>query len=469
MAEPWDVLVVGGGGCGLAAAVRAAQVGARVVLLEKEDELGGNTRRSIGSVPGAGTRFQAAAGIEDFPGRFVADLARQAGEHLDRPVAERLCGVSANLVHWLVDEAGVVLSLTEDYKHIAHSVNRLHNPPSREGSELVHDLATTARGLGVRVETSTAVDDVRQDGDLMHVTAGEATSTARKVVLATDGFGASPELLAEHAPDAAGLPYFGGPGNTGDGIGIGTRLGGRTRSMNAILGYAAMAQPKGSEVSFETMFSWTVPEKGGIFVDAAGRRFGDESVGYSAFTDDVLASTDGVSYAVFDQRILDHVCRYEKRFRLIVERADTPVLRGDDPRALADAYGLPAGSLADTIAAYDAAARGERDDEHGRTDFGFAPLVPPYYVARTVPGILTTQGGLTVDANARVLAADGTPMPHLYAGGGTAAGICGPSRARGYVSGNGLLSALGYGYIAGEHAARALARQRQGQEQVPWS
>lgn len=469
MAEPWDVLVVGGGGCGLAAAVRAAQAGASVLLLEKEDALGGNTRRSIGSVPGAGTRFQAAARIEDFPGRFVADLARQAGDHLDRPVAERLCGISANLVHWLVDEAGVVLSLTEDYKHIAHSVNRLHNPPSREGSELVHDLEKTARGLGVRIETGTAVDDVRPDGDVMHVTAGSVTLTARAVVLATDGFGANRSLLAEHAPDAAALPYFGGPGNTGDGIAMGTRLGGRTRSMNAILGYAAMAQPSDSEVSFETMFSWTVPEKGGIFVDSAGRRFGDESVGYSAFTDDVLAGTDGVSYAVFDQRILDHVCTHEQRFRLIVERADSPVLRGDDTRALADAYGLPPGTLADTIAAYDAAARGERSDDHGRTDFGFAPLVPPYYVARTVPGILTTQGGLAVDANARVLAADGTPVPRLYAGGGTAAGICGPSRARGYVSGNGLLSALGYGYIAGEHAARSVARQRRGEARDPWN
>lgn len=454
----WDVLVVGGGGCGLTAAVRAAGAGARVLILEKESELGGNTARSIGSVPGAGSRFQATAGIEDSPETFAADLRRQADGHLDEPVARRLCGISAELVHWLVDEAGVELSLTRDYKHIAHSVNRLHNPPNREGVEIIRYLEATARRLGVTVVTGAPVTDVSADEGGMCVATATETFRARAVILATDGFGASPERVAEHIPYASGLPYFGGPGNTGDGIAIGERLGGHTASMNAILGYAAMAQTRDGSVSFETMFSWTVPEKGGVFVDAVGRRFGDESVGYSAFTDDVVAHTDGVAYAVFDQRVLDHVCRHEKRFRLLVERADTPVLGADDVASLADRYQLPRDGLIRTIDEYNAAARGERADPFGRTDFGFAPLVAPFHVAKTVPGVLTTQGGLRVDEHARVLREDGTPVPHLYAGGGTTAGICGPSRARGYVSGNGLLSALGYGYIAGGHAAASLAR-----------
>jgi flavocytochrome c len=454
----WDVLVVGGGGCGLTAAVRAAQSGARVLVLEKESALGGNTARSIGSVPGAGSRFQAAAGIDDSPETFAADLRRQADGHLDEPVARRLCGISAELVHWLVDEAGVDLSLTRDYKHIAHSVNRLHNPPNREGVEIIRYLDATARGLGVAVETGTPVTDVSTGDGGMRVTTATETFLARTVILATDGFGASPERVAEHIPYAEGLPYFGGPGNTGDGIAIGERLGGHTASMNAILGYAAMAQTRDGLVSFETMFSWTVPEKGGVFVDAAGRRFGDESVGYSAFTDDVVAHTDGVAYAVFDQRVLDHVRRHEPRFRLLVERADTPVLCADDLASLADRYELPRDDLTRTIDEYNAAARGERSDPFGRTDFGFAPLVAPFYVAKTVPGVLTTQGGLRVDEHARVLRADGTVVPNLYAGGGTTAGICGPSQARGYVSGNGLLSALGYGYIAGGHAATSITR-----------
>ncbi|MQA06828.1 MAG: FAD-binding protein [Streptosporangiales bacterium] len=446
----------GGGGCGLAGAVRAAQLGAQVLLLEKEPDLGGNTAHSIGSVPGAGTRFQEAAGIADSPAQFVTDLRGQAGEHLDDPVADRLCGISADLVHWLVDEAGVELSLTEDYMHIAHSVNRLHNPPNREGIEIVRYLEATARALGVQIGTGVPVTGVAPDGHLMQVTTATTVYAARNVLLATDGFGADRELVAKQIPEAARLPYFGGPGNTGDGIRLGEQLGGHTASMDAMLGYAAMAQPSEGPVSFETMFSWTVPEKGGIFVTAAGHRFGDESVGYSAFTDEVLAHTEGVSYAVFDQRILDHVCAYEKRFRLIAQRTDTPILRAEEPHALAAHYGLPAAALAASMTAYNAAARGDTADEHGRTGFGFAPLVAPFYIAKTVPGIFTTQGGLRIDADARVLSTDGAPIPRLYAGGGTTAGICGPSGARGYVSGNGLLSALGYGYLAGGHAARSL-------------
>jgi fumarate reductase flavoprotein subunit len=458
----WDVIVIGGGGCGLTAALRAAQRGARVLLLEKQPHLGGNTARSIGSVPGAGSRYQAALGIEDSPERFVADLHRQAGSALDRSVAERLATISAELVHWLVDEAGVALSLTQDYKHIAHSVNRLHNPPSREGAELINDLEHAARRAGVTIETSAAVTDLAPYGDAMHVTIDgngttEAAATvmhADAVVLATDGFGAANDLLAKHVPQAASLPYFGGPGNTGDGIRLGEKLGGHTRAMNSFLGYAVMAQPPQAAPSFETMFSWTVIEKGGIIVDRHGRRFADESVGYSAFADDVLRNTDQSVYVIFDQRILNEVCHHEQRFRLLAERPDTPVLGADESGALAKQYDLPLEAVRASLESANVAAEGTRPDEFGRTDFGLAPLTPPLYIAKTIPGVLTTQGGLVVDDHARVLTRDNTPIPRLYAGGGTTAGISGPSRARGYVSGNGLLSALGYGYLAGDHAAR---------------
>lgn len=407
-------------------------------------------------------RFQAATGVPDSPERFVADLREQAGEHLDLSVARRLCGLSAELVHWLVDEAGVRLSLTLDYRHIAHSVNRLHNPPSREGAELISYLEITARQLGVHIVTSAPVTDVRANGATLTIEVDTPSAAdadrrleARTVILATDGFGASVELLARHAPDAVGLPYFGSPANTGGGLLIGERMGGRIRSMNSLLGYAAMAVPAGGAPSFETMFSWTVVEKGGIVVDGAGRRFADESVGYSAFVDDVIDATGTAgTWAVFDQRILDHVTSHEQRFALLADRADTPILRAQTSAELARLGSLDPEVLTHTLDRYGVAARREHPDDFGRADFGSAPLQPPYYTTRTVPGFFTTQGGLEVDDHARVLSA-GRPIPNLYAGGGTAAGISGPSRFRGYVSGNGLLSALGYGYLAGAHAARS--------------
>jgi fumarate reductase flavoprotein subunit len=97
-------------------------------------------------------------------------------------------------------------------------------------------------------------------------------------------------------------------------------------------------------------------------------------------------------------------------------------------------------------------------DRFGRATFG-APLAPPYYGALITGALAHTQGGLVVDVHARVLRPDGSVIPNLYAGGGTAAGISGDG-PDGYLSGNGLLSALGLGLIAGEHASAAILRER---------
>ncbi|HLC20597.1 MAG TPA: FAD-binding protein, partial [Candidatus Methylomirabilis sp.] len=95
-------------------------------------------------------------------------------------------------------------------------------------------------------------------------------------------------------------------------------------------------------------------------------------------------------------------------------------------------------------------------DPFGRASFGLAPLAPPYFICRVVPGLFNTQGGLKVDTAARVLGADGRPIPNLFAGGGAAAGISGRTGGAGYASGSGLLTALGLGRIAGRTAAREI-------------
>ena len=123
------------------------------------------------------------------------------------------------------------------------------------------------------------------------------------------------------------------------------------------------------------------------------------------------------------------------------------------PRALEAA---DAGELERTIATYNAAAVGAAADPLARKDFGIAPLVPPLYGCRVVPGLFHTQGGLLIDTQAHVLRRDGAVIAHLFAGGGAAAGICGKSGARGYASGAGLLTAVGLGRIAGRTAAAEL-------------
>jgi fumarate reductase flavoprotein subunit len=451
-----DVVVVGGGGCGMAAAIAARQQGAEVIVLEKAPEVGGNTALSTGSVPGAGTRFQAAAGIEDSPELMAEDIMRQTGYQSDRELVLHLCNEARGLVDWLVDDLGVELYLVTDYKHIGHSVHRLHAPASREGADLVKDLRRAMKEFEVPVRVGVPVVGLLtgDDGGVVGVEAEEEGQKVRveaqKVILASDGFAANSEMLRRYCQDIADAPYFGAPGNRGEGIEWGQRLGALTEHMGAYQGYAAVS-PNG------ILVSWTTIEKGGIIVDQGGRRFGDETSGYSAFVPEVQRHTDGPIYVIFDRKIMESVRDHEPRFRGLVEGGI--VREASTLDELAALHDLPRDDLEETLARYDEAVSAGAD-EFGRRDFGSAPLEFPLCIVRAFPGLFHTQGGLKINTNAQPLRPNGSPIDNLYAGGGVAVGISGADGGRGYSSGNGLLTALGWGKIAGEHAGASARGKR---------
>ncbi len=448
-----DVLAVGGGGCGLAAAIAAHDAGAGAAVVEKLQRIGGNTALSTGSIPGAGSRFQAEAGISDSPERLIADLTAIAGDTECPELINLLAHESAPLVEWLVDIVGARMSLITDYKHIGHSVPRLHAPRSRRGIDLLNDLAVAAErrsipiASGNKVRRLLADDDggvigvelEDQQGNLSRVRAG-------KVILATNGFAANRNLVSEFCPEIAGAEYFGALGSTGEAVDWGRELGAATANMGAYQGYAAVAYPQGN------LLSWTTIEKGGFLVDANGNRFGAEDLGYSGYARHVLSQGE-FAYAVFDQRICDIASKEEE----FVEMLEMGAFQKLD--AIDGVLELPPQALAETLEAYARAANGVSPDPQGRVDFGLAPLQAPYFVARVKPGLFHTQGGLLIDEEARVLQAGGAIIANLFAGGGAAAGISGANGATGYASGNGLLSALGLGRIAGKAAAAELKGQ----------
>lgn len=441
-----DVLVIGAGGAGLAAAVAAHEQGANVAIIEKLDRPGGNTRLSTGSVPGAGTRFQAAAGIEDDAQAFERDLMSLSGPHDADALVRRLCRCSAELVEWLADVMQVKLDVIRDYRHVAHSVPRLHAPASRKGQDLVDDMvaAVVHRGIPMALGNPAIELDVNADGAVEGVRArsldGRRTHIAAcKTILCVNGFGANPQLLQEYCPEIASATYVGAKGSEGEAILWGRALGARLGNMESFQGYACVLEPHGE------LLSWTTIEKGGIFVNAAGRRFGDESLGYSGYAAAVLAQ-EGPVHAVFDGPIRDIAAR-EPWFREILDYGAAHYAA--DVSALAAALRVDETTLAATLGDYEAAAAGRRADAFGRKDFGVAPLRAGYWYARVQPALLSTQGGLMVDANARVLRADGLPLPNLYAAGGAVAGISGRRGGNGYASGSGLLHAIGLGWIAG--------------------
>jgi fumarate reductase flavoprotein subunit len=446
-----DVVVVGAGGGGLTAAIAAAEAGASVALLEKLDRAGGNTFVSTGSIPAAGTRYQRAAGIEDDPDTMTEDLLRQSGGHEAEHLVRFLAKESAGLVEWLVERHSVDLRIITDYKHVGHSVQRLHAPPDRRGASLVRDLTAAAKRLDVEVVPGNPVTGLLvEDGRVTGVRVGDPgrggdALRSRAVVLAANGFGNNKEMVARWIPESTAARYFGAEGSTGEAIAWARDLGARLLNMGAYQGYAAVAYPHGSLVS------WTTVEKGGFLLAPDGSRMGDESVGYSGFAAVVTRAAEE-SWVVFDTRIRDFIAGNEPEFAELVSIGG--VREAGSAEGIAGVIGCAPEAVAHAIKDQRTAAASGTADSRGRTDFPMGPLKAPFCAVRSVPALFHTQGGVDVDPSARVVREDGSVIPGLHAVGGVTGGLSGSSGARGYSSGNGLLSAVGLGRIAGEAAAR---------------
>ena len=450
MTDTLDLLVIGAGACGLAGAVSAHDAGGNVAILESRDRPGGNSALSTGSIPGAGSRFQQAAGIEDSPERMIDDLIKVAGHHdaddLTRMVATE-CGA---LCEWLIDDLGARMELITAYRHIGHSVERLHAPRSRRGQDLVDDLLRFVAERDIPIAVGNRAERLLvEDGRVVGAMVGDEPVAARKVLLATNGFAADRDLVAEYCPEIAVAEYFGAPGSTGDAIRWGRELGAACGNMGAYQGYAAVAYPQGQ------LLSWTTLEKGGILVGRSGHRFGNEDLGYSGFAAHVLGQGE-FAWAIYDARI-HQIAEAEEEYAEM--SAMGAVTWADTPAELAERVGLDAKRLADSVAAYNRAADGQDEDAFGRMAFALAPLQSPFAAVKVKPGLFHTQGGLLVDNDARVRRSAGGTVPNLFAGGGAAAGISGRDGALGYASGNGLITALVLGRRAGLTAMKEIAAE----------
>jgi fumarate reductase flavoprotein subunit len=451
-----DVVVAGAGAAGLAAALAASDGGRSVLVAEAHATFrqGSNTSMSTGMVPAGGSRWQHEAGIDDSPELFLEDILRKTSGKADERLAAALTHVAPRLVEWLADRCGVPLGLVTDFSYPGHSRDRCHAVPDRAGRTLHrHLLDELDRRSDVTLVTPLRLVDVevvdhraavavleRPDGDVERV-------STDAVVLATNGYGANRELVAAHIPEIADGLYHGGDGSHGDALMIGARLGADTGFLDAYQGHGSVAVPHG------ILLTWATVMHGAVLVNAEGQRFGDETVGYSEFGARVTAQPGRTAWMVFDQRI-DQACRSFADYQDIL--AADAIRWADDVDGVAELTGAPAEALERTLSAAVATAEGSAQDAFGRTRWE-APLEPPYAVVRVTGALFHTQGGLLVDEHARVLR-DRQPIPGLYAAGGAAAGISGHGAA-GYLAGNGLLSALGLGYLSGQHLTSEVAQR----------
>jgi fumarate reductase flavoprotein subunit len=441
-------LVVAGAGGGLAGALRAAEAGLRVLVVDPDERFlrGNNTSMSTAMIPGAGSRWQHEAGVEDTPERFAADIAAKTRGTADPVLSTALAQLSAPLVEWLADSAGLPLRLVRDFGYPGHSADRLHTVDGRHGSALL-------RQLYERVRTHPSVDvlvparlvDVTLDGEdhvaaavIEYPDAHRETVPTRAVLLATNGYGADGELVARHIPAAAATVYHGGGFSRGDGLRIGLRHGAASAFMDAYQGHAALARRS------KTLVGWATVMHGAIMVDARGERFGDETTGYSEYAAALAARPGGRGWIILDRRVHD-LCRPFADFRQTAEAG--ALVWADDINTLAARTGCAPEALATSVGEQAALATGSvAYDRFGRTFFE-EPLRAPFAAVEVVPALFHTQGGLAVDGRARVLNRAGAPLGGLFASGGAAHGISGHGAA-GYLAGNGLLPALGLAWQA---------------------
>jgi fumarate reductase flavoprotein subunit len=266
------------------------------------------------------------------------------------------------------------------------------------------------------------------------------------LVLACNGYGGNSDLVRRCIPEMSDALYFGHPGNRGDAIQWGEALGAQSAHLGAYQGHGSVATPH------NILITWAVIMQGGFQVNIEGRRFCDESQGYSEQAAEVLRQPDGIAWSVFDARIAA-VARQFEDFR-DAERSGAVVTR-QSVQALADAMRVPlevfTAELTETEALKTRAGR----DRYGRR---FAPgqrFMPPFHAVKVTGALFHTQGGLLIDAACRVKRKDHTVIPNLFAAGGAAVGVsC--STAAGYLSGNGLLAATVLGRLAGQAAARVV-------------
>lgn len=446
-----DVVVAGAGGAGLVATLAAAQKGLQVALFEKTDHVLGNTAASAGMIPAAGTRFQKELGIEESPEAMAEDILKKNHYESDRDLTLAVCRASAPLIEWMYDDLNIELSLVTEFKYPGHSNFRMHAPPSRSGLELVKRLRQNVSKFdNIFLMMKTPVVDLitNEQNEVIGVVAesseGKQRIKAKKVILATNGFGGNKRMVEKYIPEIKDALYFGYEANTGEGIEMAVNIGADVSNMTAYQGHSAVNEGSGILVTWGTIMM------GGFMVNRNGKRFADETVGYSEFAVELLKQDEKHGYIIFDQDIYDELLSHEDFKNLSQSSA---FKRAETPEKLAEELNIDKANFVATFDQYNKNEPGT-PDEFGRENFA-KKLRPPYYGVRVVPALFHTQGGLKINEQAQVIHKDGHVVKNLYACGGTAVGVSG-KHAYGYMSGNGLLAALGFGKIAGDHAAQAI-------------
>lgn len=445
------VLVIGGGACGCIAALSASDAGAQVLLVEQDERPMGSTGMSQGLICAAGTRAQAALGIEDSADLYFADIMAKTRGQTDPVLARAIADNAGPTVDWMVEAHDLPWQLDTGFRPAyGNSTFRVHGWRGHGGQDMVDllhrrlDDASIDVLLGARLVKVHADETGHVHGVTLERPDGERELVGcETLILACGGFAANHALVATHMPDVAHARNNGHEGSQGIGIAVGRQLGAATADMGAYQGYAMLTDPQGISVPPG------VPVEGGILVNTEGRRFTNEVEDIAGMVHPVLAQPGGHVWVVFDERI-EAAAEYVPEMQQLI--ALNAARKADTAEELASVIGVPADVLCATLTEAHAAQASGTPDEQGRTWGKDLPPVGPYRALKVVGAIYHTQGGLQIDGQARVLRPDGTALPNLFAGGGAARSVSGPAHW-GYLPAMGLATAATFGRLAGLGAA----------------
>ena len=487
-----DIVIVGAGGAGMTAALTAAEKGAKVIILESQAAVGGNSVRATGGMNAADTpaedenEFGESAGVEktlntarttyadnvtitkladevekqwaDYQanpvGYFDSDELMEldtmiGGKGINNPeLVEELADESADGIEWL-KKYGIELTSVGSFG--GASVKRIHRPVNAEGKTiavgsymvpLLEKACEANDKINILLETTATTILTDENGKAVGVkavgtTGNEVTVNAKAVILATGGFGANLDMVAALVPSLKGFMTTNAAGAQGQGIEMAQALGAATVDMDQI-----QIHPT---VQFDTaaLITEGLRGDGAVLVNAEGKRFIDEVGTRDVVSAAEIAQPGSYSYLVVDQAMLDKssvIAGYVKRGF---------VFQGNTYEELAEALGVDAATFAETMNTWNTYVEAKNDPDFGRTSFAQPLNTAPYYAIKVTAGIHHTMGGLVINTDTEVLKDDGTAIAGLYAAGEVTGGVHGANR----LGGNAVADFVVFGRIAGEEAA----------------
>ena len=442
-----DIVVIGAGGAGMTAAIKAVQDGAtNVVIVEKTGMAGGNTLRATGGLNAAETTFQDRDGIEDSIQLFIDDTMKGGKNINDLELVTYMAEKSADALYW-ANDLGADLTVVGLFG--GASVKRIHRPSdtSAVGPVLVKTLLNKVEELKIPVLYNTKADAILTDdnGAVCGVKVTDANGTytinCKAAVLATGGFGANSDMVVEYKADLAGFGTTNALSATGDGIAMGTAVGAATVDMEQIQTHPTV------HPETQTMYTEAVRGNGAIIVNKEGARFTNEMGTRDVVSAAILEQTDGQGWLIFDQAVRNSLKAIEGYISAgIVTEAATI-------EELATAIGADPATLKATMDKVAETVNTGAADEFGREGMELPLTEANFYACLVAPAIHHTMGGLKINTEAQVLKEDGTAIAGLFAAGEVTGGVHGANR----LGGNAVTDIVVFGKTAGASAYTYLA------------